>query len=365
MKTACIIGLGLIGGSIAKALRHKAHFERITAVGRSEKQLQQAYEEGIIDHYTTNISDIDPETDIVFVCVPVASTAGIIAKLSGIISKHCIITDVGSTKNTIVEAAKAADCYNFIGGHPMTGSEMSGYAASSEYLFENAFYLITPVEGSDNEQIEALKNLIAKIGAIPVVIDSKNHDCIVAGISHLPHIVASSLVNTISASDDDNRNMHILAAGGFKDITRIASSDTDMWQSICLENSHEIVNMIHRFKAQLEVFERAITTNDSSDIWSLFKSAKDYRNSFSSAAINPYVKEYALYVDIVDKPGSIATIATSLSVNNLNIKNIGINNNREQQAGVLQILFETEAELQKSKDILEYMNYKVFPITDV
>jgi prephenate dehydrogenase len=200
---------------------------------------------------------------------------------------------------------------------------------------------------------------VQKIGAIPVILDAEKHDKIVAAISHMPHIIAASLVNTVAFSDDKDQNMHTLAAGGFKDITRIASSDTAMWQSICRENSDEILDQLRQFQRQLRLFETAIL-DGSENLWDLFKSAKDYRNSFAARGSSAYIKEYALYVDIVDKPGSIATIATLLSVNNINIKNIGINNNREQQAGVLQVLFETEEDIISSKTLLQNMNYKVF-----
>lgn len=360
MKTACIIGLGLIGGSIAKALRQKAGFERIIAIGRNEKNLRQALDDKTIDYYSTDINAIDKDIDIVFICTPVSKTIDIMNRVRHIVTDKCIITDVGSTKHKIVEAAELANCNNFIGGHPMAGSEKSGYDASNEFLFENAYYLLTPTANCDDAQVACLRELLSAIGAIPIILDSKKHDHIVAAISHLPHIIASCLVNTIASSDDNDQNMHTLAAGGFKDITRIASSDTAMWQSICIENGNEIIDVLDRFKFQLDLFESSISSDDSESIWDLFKSAKDYRNTFASRGSSSYIKEYALYVDILDKPGSIATIATLLSVNNINIKNIGINNNREQQAGVLQVLFETEEEMKMSMELLKNMNYLVF-----
>lgn len=360
MKTACIIGLGLIGGSLAKALKQKAGFTRITAFGRNETSLKLALDENVIDNYWTNLNDIDFDCDIVFICTPVTRAIELLAEISKRTPASCIITDVGSTKATIVEAATALGVRNFVGGHPMAGSEKSGYGASTEFLFENAFYLITPSEYNTDKQVESLKDVVLKIGAIPVIVDAKRHDHIVAAVSHLPHVIAASLVNTVAHSDDAEQNMHTIAAGGFKDITRIASSDSDMWQNICMENDMEILNLISVFKDQLNGFEQYIKSKNGNALWDMFKSAREYRDSFDSRSSNNYFKTYNINVDVVDKPGSIATIATLLSVNSINIKNIGIINNREHQAGALQITFGNEDEMKKSVDILRNMNYSVY-----
>ena len=359
MNKACIIGLGLLGGSLAKALREKAGFSHIMAIGRNEAAMAKARDDGAIDGYSTDIRDIWPDTDIVFICTPVGKAIELLKELGGFIPPSCIITDVGSTKGTIMQAAEEMALGQFIGGHPMAGSEKSGYAASNPLLFENAFYILTSSQLNKAEDVEGLKALVEKLGAIPVPMDAERHDHAVAAISHLPHVLAAGLVNTVEAADDEAGHMHTLAAGGFKDLTRIASSDADMWQSICLENGPEIVALLEQFKQQLQQFQRAIEDGDGGAIGALFQSARTYRNSFAQRS-NPYLKTYKLTVDIADKPGAIATIATVLSLNGINLRNIGIIHNREHQGGVLEVLFETEKGMRQAHDLLLEMNYIVY-----
>ena len=158
--------------------------------------------------------------------------------------KDCIITDTGSTKKTILNDTKKIDV-EFIGGHPMIGSERSGYMTSKDLLFENSYYIITKSNSNKPESIEKLKELILEIKAIPIIIDEKKHDYITSVISHVPHVIASSLVRLVKNLDDENETMKTLCAGGFKDITRIASSDPTMWENICNENKEEIVNTLN------------------------------------------------------------------------------------------------------------------------
>jgi prephenate dehydrogenase len=247
---------------------------------------------------------------------------------------------------------------NFIGGHPMAGSEKTGYKSAKEYLFENAFYILAPSDNTTDEQLETMKNIAKYIGATPVVIDSDKHDYSVAAISHAPHIIASALVNTVKKLDDDDKYMHTLAAGGFKDITRIASSSPEVWTGICSDNREKIITVLDAFIDTLENVKEHIENKD--DISSYFETAREYRNSFDVRNANTVCNKYDIYADVTDQPGAIASIATVLSVNGINIKNIGVVNNREYNDGVLHIVLDNYNDKQKSIEILSNMNYTIY-----
>ena len=248
----------------------------------------------------------------------------------------------------------------FIGGHPMTGSNRSGYENSSETLMENAYYLLTPTSSTPECATTFMKTLIIDIGSIPYVLDYHSHDDITAAISHLPHILAASLVNIVHDHDDTESHMRTFAAGGFKDITRIASSSPEMWESICLSNPECITKYLRLFRESLDCVESFIHQKNSVALFQLFETAKNYRDSLSNNSTGTLPKVHEIYVDVPDAPGIIAIIATILSSNSVNIKNIGIVHNREFENGVLRIEFDNEDNLESALNALEKYPYTVY-----
>lgn len=363
MNKIGIIGLGLIGGSLAKALKQKCNINNIVAMDLDENILKKAFNEGIINSFTTSVDESFYHCDFIFLCTPVNKIIHYVNKLLPYLNNDCILTDVGSTKHSIIKDLKILKNEKnicFIGGHPMTGSEKTGYDASRGHLFENAYYILTPEDSTPQNKINILKNLITSIGAISIVISPEYHDLIVASISHVPHIIASSLVNMVKSLDDENNSMHLLAAGGFKDITRIASSSPEMWHNICISNRKEILFVLDNFIKILTRFSSAIEKNEDDYIWNFFDNAKQYRNTFSNRSPGPFVKTYEVIVDVVDEPGIIASIATLLSQHKINIKNIGIINSREYENGALQIVFDREEDQKKSIKLLQNMDYTIY-----
>jgi len=353
-----IIGLGLIGGSIARALKQRMADITITAFARKQETLHAALADKVIDIAADDLSLFAP-CDVVFICVPVDRIIEYAAKLAHIVRSDCVLTDVGSVKAPIMrDAAALGVC--FIGGHPMAGSEKSGYAASTDFLFENAHYILTPAEKTSACALSLLRSLAKTIGAISVVMDAEYHDQVVASVSHGPHVVAAALVNAVAALDAQRGDMQALAAGGFKDITRIASSDSALWQSICAENRDEVLRFMKAFQAQTDALITALSGNDNAHMRDLFASAKGYRDSFAAAARSKYTDSFVLHMDVLDRPGSIATVATLLSANNINIKNIGIVHNREYHDGVLQILLDGEDSRLRAAALLKEMNFTVY-----
>ena len=242
----------------------------------------------------------------------------------------------------------------------MTGSEKTGYANATAYLLENAYYIITPTKKSPADKVTELTELVRALGAIPMVLDYHAHDHATATISHLPHIVAASLVNLVAQQDDEQETMKTIAAGGFRDITRIASSSAVMWESICLSNRTQILEIMDCFGDQLAHIRAEIADADGSSINGFFQSAKDYRDSLTISKSGPLKKVFELYCDLIDEAGGIATIATILASNNLSIKNIGIIHNREFEDGVLRLEMYDADSLQKSVDLLRKYHYTVY-----
>lgn len=357
MKKIGIIGLGLIGGSLAKCLKARKKDLIITAMNRSEQSLIDAIADGVIDSYSLTDMSIFNDCEIVFVCTSVDKIPEYVERLLPHIKKDCIITDVGSTKKVIYNEMLKFNNINFIGGHPMAGSEQTGYKSAKAHLFENAFYILTPNSNVTDKMINNMIEIVKLTGAVPLVLDPDYHDYTVAAISHVPHIIASALVNTVKALDDENHYMHSLAAGGFKDITRIASSSPEVWNSICKDNRDKILSVLKIFRKNIEKIENEL--EDNNDLYDFFDSAREYRNTFARRTPITTDNQYEIYIDITDQPGAVSIIATLLSINGINIKNIGIINNREYSDGALQIVFSEPSHKEKAKEILKLKNYTV------
>ena len=359
MKTIGFIGLGLIGGSIAKTIRKFHPDYRLIAFDKDRSALAEAVSLNVIN----GICDIEDEQlyncDYLFLCAPVEFNVEYMEKIKASLGENCILTDVGSVKNVIHEKVTELGLEGrFIGGHPMAGSERSGFSNSSDHLLENAYYIITPGGEVALEKISDFTELISSLGAIPLVITAEEHDFITAGVSHLPHIVASALVNLVNLLDNDAQYMKMIAAGGFRDITRIASSSPVMWEQICLENQKNISTVLDEFIRMLIQIRCSIDNKEADNIFDMFASSKDYRDSIDIIDNSLIPRSYVLYIDVADEAGAIATIATILATEKVNIKNIGIIHNREFEDGVLKIEFYTDAALEQAKVLLTKRNYR-------
>ncbi|MBS6195837.1 MAG: prephenate dehydrogenase [Clostridiales bacterium] len=354
------IGLGLIGGSIAKSIKRFHPNTLIYAYTRTEATLDTAVSEGVVDVKCTKEDPQFENCDYIFLCAPVNDNIACLSRLKDRISPNCIITDVGSVKGEIHKNVQALGMdANFIGGHPMAGSEKTGYENSTDFLIENAYYILTPGGEIDIMRLTSFMELISSLGAIPLVLTYEEHDYITAAVSHLPHIIASTLVNAIQKMDTPEENMKLIAAGGFKDITRIASSSPVMWQQICLENREMISKVLDEYIRLIIQAKCWVDNGDASEIHEMFTASRDYRNSLPDSSKGPLQKMYAIYCDIYDEAGGIATIATLLAMNNINIKNIGIIHNREFEEGVLRIEFYEEEACTKAENVLKERNYMI------
>ena len=360
-KIIGFVGLGLIGGSIAKAIRYFYPDIKIVATSGRKETVDLALSENIIDEGCYEVGETFSKCDYIFLCAPVSFNAKYLADLKPIIKTDCIITDVGSTKTDIHTRVSELDMEsNFIGGHPMAGSEKTGLDNSKRHLIENAYYVVTPTSKVSTEAVEDYVEFIGSLKALPLVLDYKQHDYITAAISHLPHLIAAGLVNLVKHNDSEEQYMKKVAAGGFKDITRIASSSPIMWEQICVTNHENISELLGKYIESMQEIKDSLDSVRGQDIYDLFEESRDYRNSITDVSHGPIKKAYALYVDLVDETGGIATVATILACNQINLKNIGIVNNREFEEAVLKIEFYEEEPCKKAAALLDKHRYTVY-----
>lgn len=364
--TIGFIGFGLIGGSIARSLKELNPKNTLIAYNYTlgatiGKGLEDALSEHVLDYVYHDLKEGFSSCDIIFLCAPVLTNITYLTQLKGIIKPDCILTDVGSVKGNIHTAVETLGLkHQFIGGHPMAGSEKTGYHNSHSKLLENAYYILTPTDETPTDMITTLYQIVEAIGAIPLVLNYNEHDNITAAISHVPHIIAAGLVNMVKNSDDSNEKMRALAAGGFKDITRIASSSPVMWQDICLTNTSSIKHFLGHYIDSLNDVYNALDCMDEDYLYQFFNTAGEYRNSIPNKTVGMMKKVYEIFLDISDETGAIATIAALLATNLISIKNIGIIHNREFEEGVLRIEFYEEQATSMAVDLLNKCSYTVY-----
>ena len=280
-KKTAIIGVGLLGGSVGLALKAKGMCERVAGLGRSQVSVEAALAMGAIDEAATDMADAVKGADLILVCTPVGSVAGIIAEMESLLDDGCIVTDVGSTKRNIVYAVEKLPRAGsmFVGGHPLAGSERKGVQSASAELFEGATILITPTAATEKSVAANVRAIWERLGGKVVELDPNLHDRIVARTSHLPHIFAALLVTCLRAMPEENVRV---MGKGFLDTTRIASSDPEMWADICMNNIDEIQDAIFSLRKNLDEFETCMNEGEYERIMEFFGTAKRMRDSLNS-----------------------------------------------------------------------------------
>lgn len=279
----CIIGVGLIGGSLARALRQSKSVKTIIGCGQNESNLQRAVELGVIDQYDCDPATAVENADAVVLAVPLGVMPDILQQIASHLSENCLLTDVGSAKASVVSAVKSVFGRlpkNFVPAHPIAGTEKSGVEASFADLFQHRRVIITPTISSDNDYIELTRKMWIACGAKVVNMDVEHHDDVLAATSHLPHMLAFSLVDTL-ARRDDRQEIFDYAAGGFRDFTRIASSDPDMWHDICLANQTALLKALEEYGDDLNRLTEAVRQSDSAYLKQTFRRAKQARDAYS------------------------------------------------------------------------------------
>ncbi|OFZ84650.1 MAG: prephenate dehydrogenase [Betaproteobacteria bacterium RBG_16_66_20] len=283
-ERVAVIGVGLIGGSFALALKAAKRCGHVAGAGRSAANMQRALERGAIDSIASDAAAAVQDADLVLISTPVAQIEKIFLSINSKIKANAIITDAGSTKRDVVAAARAAlgaRIAQFIPAHPIAGAEHSGVAAANPELFRGRRLILAPLEENRKQDIEILASLWSAIGARVSRMTPEAHDAVFAAVSHLPHLLAYALVHEVSERSDAAQ-LFGYAAGGFRDFTRIASSHPEMWRDICVANSDQLLKEVARFSAELEKIRKLLETRDAASLEKLFAEARAARERWLS-----------------------------------------------------------------------------------
>jgi len=282
VKHLVVIGVGLIGGSVARALKHAGFVGYVTGVGRSRENLDRARELGIIDHWTHDIAEAVHDADMVLVAVPMGAYDRVFAELAISLPKDVLVTDAGSTKQHAINVARRhlPDPSLFVPAHPIAGTEQSGAEASFAELFEDRFCILTPDEKVNSEALAMVGAMWEATKSHVVQMEARQHDNLLAAVSHLPHLAAFALVNAVRKQGDEQHDPFKFAAGGFRDFTRIASSSPEMWRDIAISNSPALVKEIDALQAELVEMKKALISGDGDTLLELFSAAKKARDEW-------------------------------------------------------------------------------------
>ncbi|WP_281164237.1 prephenate dehydrogenase [Liquorilactobacillus sicerae] len=359
MKTVFINGLGLIGSSLARAIKTADPTIKIIAADQDSTTLEFALKKQIIDRATNKLTAAQT-ADFIILATPVTIIIQTLKQLAKMkLKPGVIITDVGSTKTQVMTAAKSLSANTtFIGGHPMAGSHKSGVTAGRTDLFENAFYfLIAPAV--DSCQINRLKELLRATKVKWLELSAVEHDYLVGQISHLPHIIAAALVNQTQRAFDHSALGMRMAAGGFKSITRIASSDPQMWTAILKTNRAVVAAQLTEYLQELTMIKQQLLAADQTAIYNFFAAAKTSRDQLGPEKVGRVPDFYDLFVNIPDQVGAIAQITKILAQAEINLVNLHILEIREEIDGILQLIFMSQMDQYQAKEILIGNNYQV------
>lgn len=356
-----IIGVGLLGGSLGLACKRFSSVTEIVGYDQNKAHLKKALEIGAVDRIIDNLENnsLLAEVDLVVLATPISVIPDILDLIQKQVRPGTIITDVGSTKGWLMRKIndQLRPDINYIPGHPMTGSEVSGPGGADAYLFENAVYVLTPLESTSAAGQQVLVDLLEEIGAKLLFMSPAEHDRIVAAVSHLPHVMACTLVEAVGQAARDDGRVFSLAAGGFKDTTRIAAGSPRMWTDICLSNSEEILKMIRTFKEELAEFERILAADNQEELFDRFNQTQTLRQEIPEKKRGLIASTHELVVTIPDQPKAIGKVTSLLGESGINISDIELLQVRES-GGTLRLAFADDKALNSAEDLLIKEGYK-------
>ena len=361
MTTVLIKGLGLIGSSIALAIKQADPTIRIIGVDCDAASLSYACQQQMIDGRSKDIVAVAGQADVIILAGPVDVIVADLKQLATLVLKPgVLVTDVGSTKQSIARAARELQQrgVTFIGGHPMAGSHKSGVMAGRANLFENAFYFLVPGL-APKAAVERLQGLLRTTRVKWLTVTARQHDRIVGQLSHLPHVVAAALVNQTQQALVDSPLGLRLAAGGFKSITRIASSDPTMWTAILTANAELITNQLQGYINQLSEVKTAITAHDQVALHAFFTAAKVTRDHLGPEQLGSLPNFFDLFLNVPDQVGALADVTQRLAQAQLSVVNIHILEIRDEIDGVLQLTFSDVNTQTRAATLLENAGYQM------
>jgi prephenate dehydrogenase len=360
MKVA-IIGTGLIGGSLGMALRNLAGVDSVTAYDRDPATAERALEVGAAHATASSAADACRDADLVFIATPVNAIAPTVKECLEALSNAAILTDVGSTKSRVVVEAEgylaARPGISFIGGHPMAGSEHEGIDAARAELFDGAWWVLTPTDAVAAPAYQTLHRVLSGIGARVMALEPHRHDELMAVISHLPQLTATTLMNLAADKGREHGGLLALAAGGFRDVTRVAASNPELWVEICLENREAIAAELAEFADRLMSLHRSLRDADAERIRGELLTAREARRALGKKEAAGDLFEVSL--EIPDRPGVLAEVTRLVGEQGINIEDIAISHAAEGGRGSLRIAISGAAESRRVETLLSTQGYDV------
>lgn len=366
-ERVAIVGLGLMGGSLGMAIRAVADSSgtaggsgKVTVVGwnRTRERMAEALADGIIDEAAETVEAAAAGADLVVIATPVSTIARLAIEASSRAADGAVVTDVGSVKRVVVESVdeRIAEGRHFVGGHPMCGSELAGLDAARADLYEGATWVLTPTEKTDDDAFSRIQSMVNILGGRVLAVRPDLHDRFVAIVSHLPHLSAASLLNVAAEEATGAEALLSLAAGGFRDVTRIASGSPALWTDICSVNRDAIGEALGLMIDELERVREAISTGGLDALSSRLEAARDAR---ALLPIGPAAAEelFEVSLPVPDRPGVLAEISTLVGGLGINIADLTISHSVEGTGGLLQIVISGEAEADRALDALRERGY--------
>src|SRR5699024_2788608 len=362
-RKVLVAGLGLIGGSLAKAMK-KDRNNYVIGFDASEACLSYDLHNGNIDEATSDFLEVVVDVDIVIIATPISVTIELLKQLDKVeLTKDLIVSDVSSVKGSILEEANKLTNEHliFIGGHPMAGSHKAGIEASKAHLFENAIYILTPAKECSGAEIDFLKETLSETKSNFITLNPEEHDEMTSVISHFPHLIASSLVHQARKWEQIHEYLPELAAGGFRDITRIASSNPTMWQDIFQHNGEQMSRLLQDWINEMVTLKEFLDKNSKDQMISYLQEAKNYRDGLGAGRTRGALPSYYdIYVDVKDQAGAIAAVVQLLADAEISIRNIRILEIRDNINGALRLSVTHQDDQQKAFDLLKSKHYDVY-----
>ncbi len=364
-EVIAIIGLGLIGASLALNLKkNNRGSNQIIGIDINPQVVENARAMGAVDkgYYYSDLKAGLSRADIVFLAIPINEIIKLAPTLGGILPSGAVVTDTASTKAKIVAMMEQElpPAIAFVGGHPMTGSEHQGIQAADPFLFENAAYVLTPTPRTSAAALEKVAGIVKILGAEKIYLDPGIHDETVAAVSHLPHLMSASLLNTVKSAANIRDLAVSLAAGSFRDATRVANSSPEMWRDICLDNKLAVLKYLKLFREEISEAERMIENSFKSELLAFFAGARGLREKMPPRGKGYLSALYEIIILVEDTPGMIEKVAGLLGREGINIAEIEILRVRETEEGTIRLAFKTAAEREKAMKIMNKNQIKAW-----
>ncbi len=354
----CIIGLGLMGGSLGMALGRYGVVEERWGYDRDQNVMDEARNRDAVDR-TGELPAALEAADLVVLALPVRQATEMVRQIAPWLKPGAVVTDLGSTKKTLLDAMNRwlPRGVAAVGGHPMAGSEKAGIQAADPLLLENAVYLLTPAAGAPRQAVMTMEKMVQSIKAHPIVLEAEEHDHLVALVSHLPHLLAVALVNTVRHTGEEQELIKLLAGGGFRDTTRIALGNTAVWYDIFSTNSHHLKKALQRFQEELKALWLLLEKEEGAAHMAL-EEAKAFRSAMPYRGKGMLPEIFQLILVLPDIPGIIGKVATLIGDAGLNISEIEVLKNREEEGGSIRLGFSLLEERDQALQILEDQGFR-------